>query len=256
VAGRLNGFLSGIGRRVRPKLTVNIGITGHRACLLPDAVVEALEPALEEVFEALREAAHSIRPRRVFRRSIHLRLHTPLASGADQMAAKSAHASGYRVRALLPFAADEYRNDFAAGLELDEFDSALRDAHEVDAIAGERADEVGAYVSVGKAVVDAADILVAVWDGGEGNGPGGTADVVGLALANGLPVIHIAIDRDDETVTIRLLTGGEADAPIVHPLADSEAYCALLKDALPARRARRSTAARGTGRKRAFAPPA
>ena len=247
VDSKLNGFGTGFGWRVRRalgriaapwprRLTVNVGITGHRACLLPEKVIEALEPVLEEVFSALRDAAVSVGPRKGLRRRVQLRLHTPLASGADQIAAKSAHASGYRVHALLPFEPDEYRKDFAAGRELDDFEEALRSAHKVRSIPGYRSDEVGAYVGVGQAVVDAADILVAVWDGGEGNGPGGTAHVVGLALESAMPVIHIAIDREQESVTTRLLLGGEMSDPVVRTLSGAEAYCALLKDALPSAR--------------------
>lgn len=247
VATRLSGLGPGFGWKIRRalgrigapwprKLTVNVGITGHRACLLPAKVIEALEPVLEEVFGALRDAAVSVGPRRGVTRRVQLRLHTPLASGADQIAAKSAHASGYRVHALLPFEADEYRKDFAAGRELDDFEEALRAAHKVRSIAGERSDEIAAYVSVGQAVVDAADILIAVWDGGEGNGPGGTAHVVGLALESAMPVIHIAIDREQESVTTRLLVGGETTQPVVRTLSGTEAYRALVKQALPSER--------------------
>jgi len=75
-----------------------------------------------------------------------------------------------------------------------------------------------------------------VWDGGEGKGPGGTAHVVGLALESAMPVIHIAIDRDAESVTTRLLVGGDASEPVVQPLSGSKAYRALLKQTLPPRR--------------------
>jgi hypothetical protein len=158
-------------------------------------------------------------------------LHTPLASGADQIAAKSAHAAGYHVSAILPFVAEEYRNDFE-GPELDEFEGALDAAHEIVALPGARSDPVDAYVHVGKALIDAADIMVAIWDGGEGNGPGGTAHVVELALESSVPVIHIAIDRDDESVTTRLLVGGKAQQPMVQSLSGTDAYCALLQGTL------------------------
>ena len=66
---------------------------------------------------------------------------------------------------------------------------------------------------------DAADILVAIWDGGSGNGPGGTAHVVDLALANSVPVIHIAIDRATSRIEgVRLLVGGDAVEPMAVPL--------------------------------------
>jgi hypothetical protein len=236
MASKVNGSSGQWKTRPKPGLTVNVGITGHRACLLPAAVIDALEPVLGDVFSGLRDAARTIDPGKGLGRKVQLRLHTPLASGADQIAARSAHATGYKVHALLPFEPDEYRNDFAEGDELEEFEQALQAAHKVKAIPGDRADEVGAYVSVGKAMLDAADILVAVWDGGEGNGPGGTADVVGLALADSMPVIHIAIDRDDDTITTRLLVGGDTSDPVVRPLVDADAYCDLINHALTAAR--------------------
>ena len=97
---------------------------------------------------------------------------------------------------------------------------------------GARSDPVEAYVHVGKALIDAADIMVAIWDGGEGNGPGGTAHVVELALESSVPVIHIAIDREEESVTTRLLVGGKADSPVVQSLSGTESYCVLLQDTL------------------------
>jgi hypothetical protein len=213
-------------------LTVNVGITGHRASLLTDNLVEALEPIVEQVFRTLRDAAATIESDPGYPDTVELRLHTPLASGADQLAARSAHAIGYQVSALLPFGADEYRNDFAAGPELDEFEGALDAAHDIVALPGARSDPVGAYVHVGIALIDKADIMVAIWDGGEGNGPGGTAHVVELALESSVPVIHIAIDRDEESVTTRLLVGGKPGEPVVQSLSGTESYCALLQDTL------------------------
>ena len=91
----------------RPRLAINVGITGHRALLFPEGATAALRPVIDEVFENLREALTQLHyasgdifgPEEPI-----LRLHTPLATGADQLAADSARAAGYRVRALLPFA--------------------------------------------------------------------------------------------------------------------------------------------------------
>ena len=212
-----------------------MGITGHRASLLPTGTIEALERAVDEVLRELHGAALRIHDEETaaFKSGpAQFRLHTPLASGADQLAAKSAHMSGYHVRALLPFEPDEYRKDFEAGQELDQFEIALSEAHEIVTIEGDRSDLEAAYVLVGKAVIAAADILVAVWDGAEGNGPGGTAHVVDLALAEAMPVIHIAIDRDLEEISVRLLVGGDASQPIAKPLAGVDAYAELMRETL------------------------
>ena len=220
----------------RPRLTLNIAITGHRAVILPAGAVAALQPVIASVFAELREAAVRLHDseQMIFDTAPPLlRLHSPLATGADQLAATIASDCGFHVRALLPFSPEEYCEDFAEGVERDEFRRQLESSGEYFALPGDRADAEGAYVLVGKAVIAAADILVAVWDGGEGNGPGGTAHVVDLALAASVPVIHVAIDRETATVgTPRLLTGGDVIDPVAEPLADAAGYDALLRETL------------------------
>lgn len=219
----------------RPRLTLNIGITGHRATILPPAIATAVQPVVDEIFRELHASTlrlHAADPEIFAETPALLRLHTPLATGADQLAAESARASGYYVRALLPFAPAEYRKDFAKGDELTEFNRQLDVADDVFALPGDRSDEESAYVMVGKAVIAAADILVAVWDGREGNGPGGTAHVVDLALGNMVPVVHVAIDRDTGRVSKRLLIGGDAVEPVVQPLEGADGFDALVRDTL------------------------
>lgn len=220
----------------RPRLTLNVGITGHRAAILSAPVLASLRPYVEDVFRKLREAALRVHEEElaIFDRSpARLHLHSPLASGADQLAADSARAAGYHVRALLPFAPDDYRDDFVPGHERDEFNRQLDSADEIFALPCDRSDGEAAYVLVGKAVVAAADILVAIWDGCEGNGPGGTAHVVDLALGTSVPVIHIAIDRESGAVeATRLLVGGDVVEPVVQSLSDAGAFEALVRDTL------------------------
>lgn len=220
----------------RPRLTLNIGITGHRAKLLPDGIISVLGDHVDKVFGELRDAAirlHGEEGALFAPEHPIIRLHTPLATGADQVAAKSARRHGYHVRALLPFAAEEYCKDFTEGAERKEFLHELEEAEEIFALPGERAKEESAYVMVGKAVIATADILVAIWDGGEGNGPGGTSHIVDLALRGNLPVIHIAIDREAGGVGgIRLLVGGDALEPIAQPLAEEAPFDALVRDTL------------------------
>ena len=144
----------------RPRLTLNVGITGHRATVLPEGVADLLGPVVDDVFRNLRDAAlrlHSAEAALFDSALPHLRLHTPLATGADQVAADGARASGYTIRALLPFAPDEYAKDFK-GHELDEFRNQLDKAAAIFALPGDRSDNEFAYVMVGKAVVAAADI--------------------------------------------------------------------------------------------------
>jgi hypothetical protein len=220
----------------RPRLTLNVGITGHRANALPAELSEPVSACLDVVLAQLRDAVVNLHIKEGVLFSAEapiLRLHTPLATGADQLAAESAHQLGYHVRALLPFTPAEYSNDFTGAEESREFTMHLGAADELFALPGERTKEVAAYVMVGKAVIAAADILIAVWDGLEANGLGGTAHVVDLALRAGVPVIHIAIDRDAMTVgEIRLLCGGDARDPVTRPIDEIALVEALVVDTL------------------------
>jgi hypothetical protein len=160
-----------------------------------------------------------------------LRLHTPLATGADQIAAICARSSGYAVSALLPFEPMEYRKDFADGDELAGFEQALEAADEIVALPGERSDLEAAYVLVGQSLVRNADIIVAIWDGEQARGPGGTAHVVELAIEDGVPVIHIRIDHDSDDIQVRALIDGDRSAPFDKSLDDSDLYSRVLRGA-------------------------
>ena len=220
----------------RPRLALNIGITGHRATLLPDGTYEALRPVIDRVFEGLRDAVQNLhsKPRELFDgQTPIIRLHTPLATGADQLAADSARAHGFHVRALLPFAPDVYRTDFEEGHEREEFSRQLDAADGFFALPCDRSDGDGAYVQVGKAVIAAADIMVAIWDGRAGNGPGGTAHVVELALSAGVPVIHVQVDLTTGSVAeARLLGGVDVIDPTSEPIRKPDAFFALVKRTL------------------------
>jgi hypothetical protein len=160
-----------------------------------------------------------------------LRLHTPLATGADQIAAICARSSGYFVRALLPFEPSEYRKDFLVGEELDGFEQALAAADEIVALPGDRSDLEGAYVQVGESLVGTADLMIAIWDGEQGRGPGGTAYVVELALQNAIPVIHLDIDQGSDKVRVRALVEGDSERPFGRSLRDVDLYNRVLRGA-------------------------
>lgn len=204
--------------------------------MLRDETLAELRPMVDEVFQNVRQAVARLHLASVDMFGADepvLRLHTPLATGADQLAADSARAAGYRVRALLPFPPRVYRNDFQEGREREEFSRQLDQADDFFALPCDRSDGVGAYVQVGKAVIAAADILVAIWDGGCGNGPGGTAHVVELALAASVPVIHIKVDLATGRIEAPcLLIGIDPVEPDTVPLADQDSYFDLVRSTL------------------------
>jgi hypothetical protein len=160
-----------------------------------------------------------------------LRLHTAMASGADQIAATCARSTGYYVRALLPFEAQEYRKDFGPGEELDTFEQAIAAADEIVALPGDRAGGAEAYAQVGASLVESVDVLVAIWDGEQARGPGGTGEVVERAVKSEVPVIHIEVQRDSDSVRLRPLLG-DTHAEAWTKLSDPELYGQVLRAAL------------------------
>lgn len=216
-------------------IVLNIGVTGHRSGALTAPLVRSLRPIVYTIFRQLREATLQLQESEdalCSSTTARLHLHTALASGADQMAAICARSSGYFVRALLPFEAAEYRNDFAAGEELDAFEQALEAADEIVALPGERTDLDGAYVLVGKSLVEIADVMVAIWDGEQPRGPGGTGHVVELALQSSVPVIHIEVSKDSDEVRIRTLIDGEPANELDSSVHNRELYINVLRYAL------------------------
>jgi hypothetical protein len=214
-------------------IQLNVGITGHRAGALTAPLVRTLRPAVYAVFSQLREATLRLQQSEAefcSSSAARLRLYTALASGADQIAAICARSNGYFVRATLPFEAHEYRKDFALGDELDTFEQAVAAADEIVALPGDRSDTESAYVQVGELLVQKSDIMLAIWDGEEGKGPGGTAHVVELALQSSVPVIHVDIDRGSDSVRMRALVGGAAEEHFSDSMCDANLFNALLSE--------------------------
>ena len=77
----------------RPRLTLNVGITGHRANAIDQAIVGELGQQLDAVLGALKGAVASLQDDDLglfSNEAPQLRFHTALATGADQIAAQSA----------------------------------------------------------------------------------------------------------------------------------------------------------------------
>jgi hypothetical protein len=106
--------------------------------------------------------------------------------------AETALSLGYELQCALPFERDTYRNDFADGSpERREFDTLLQRASAVTELDGDRNDSSAAYEAVGRFVLENSDVLIAIWDGLEARGVGGTGQIVAEAL--GLQVAVVVI---------------------------------------------------------------
>jgi hypothetical protein len=113
---------------------------------------------------------------------------TSLAAGSDQIFAECALAAGGDLAVIVP--CDGYEATFENGDDLVRYRALLNSAAEVVRLPFPAPGEE-AYWAAGRHVVDAADILIAVWDGLPAGGLGGTADVVRYAESAGKEVLRI-----------------------------------------------------------------
>lgn len=124
-------------------------------------------------------------------RAAELTLLSGLAEGTDRLAADAVlHEHAWRLHAVSPFAVAQYETDFAEPESLEEFRRLWKAAHARTVLDGP-AGEYDAYAPLSRVLVDFSDLLVVVWNGQRGRGPGGTAGSIEAARAADMPIIRI-----------------------------------------------------------------
>ena len=189
----------------RTRLTLRVGVTGHRPNKLELADTDTLRHAVDQVLErlsgisqALQDANNREGATRVYQETAApaLRLVTALAEGSDTIVAETAVARGFSLNLILPYPKATYEADFSAdGLERFRAmtgHSAVTAACALDG--GDLPEPSAAYAAANEAMLEHTDVLIAVWDGEPAAGRGGTAEVVERAKARGQVVIRVALD--------------------------------------------------------------
>lgn len=155
---------------------VTIGVTGHRFLADPDV----LDAALSEVVAQL--ARERPEPWTVV---------SALAEGADRLVVRHLlDRAGSRLVVLLPLPVEDYETDFATPESRADFQDLLSRADDVVTMPP-RDDRDTAYEACGAAVAARSDLLIAIWDGREARGVGGTGSVVGRARDLGRAVVWV-----------------------------------------------------------------
>jgi hypothetical protein len=170
--------------------TLRIGMTGHIG----------LDPARMDLLQAGVERAARLVERHFPQRT--LTVFTPMAAGGDRLVAREfLRREGARLIAVLPVPRDEYATDFGTtDAHAEDYQGAeLR--QEFYYWLNERASEVvelpptatrnEAYLKSGHFIAEHCDVMVAVWDGLDAQGLGGTGDIVRRAVERGVPLIHV-----------------------------------------------------------------
>ena len=148
-----------------------VGCTGHQ---------DIPEEAIDYVRQAIRSELRSFD-------SLALTGICSLAAGADQLFAEAVLDSGGKLDVIIP--SSGYEKTFDAK------DSAcyrrlLRRASKRRTLDWPEPSE-NAFLDAGHHVADSADVLIAVWDGRESRGKGGTADIVRYAQQKGKRTVVI-----------------------------------------------------------------
>lgn len=125
-----------------------------------------------------------------------IELLTPLAEGADRIAAHAALSLDIPIIAVLPLEIADYKKDFAGDASIRDFDDLLaRAAHVIVLPQGDQAlARPDCYARVGAFGVRHAHVLLALWDGIETGKTGGTSEIVRFSR-EGVPRHHARSTR-------------------------------------------------------------
>jgi hypothetical protein len=167
-----------------------IGVTGHRRIANREDVALAVAVRLSEIRE--------IYPPTRFTPVVFSVL-SALAEGADRLVVNVALGADpdfeVELGAVLPLGVEDYLGDFETDTSRREFHDLLsRSTARVELQRGqslERLERDEAYDRAGRYIVDHSDVLIAVWDGRESQGQGGTAETVEYARQRGVPVFVV-----------------------------------------------------------------
>jgi hypothetical protein len=162
-------------------VATRIGVTGHRLLAPHPDLATAVDDALAAI---------------ELRRPAPWALVSGFAEGADELVARRALVRAWDIEALLPLPVDDFATDMERPAD---FRRLLEHATTVEAVPA--ADRPECYRAQGLAMVERCDELIALWNGGEARGPGGTGEIVEAARDRRLTLtwIEAADARDGVT---------------------------------------------------------
>jgi hypothetical protein len=111
-----------------------------------------------------------------------------LAAGADQLFADIILEMRGELHVVLPFRS--YERTLSSDALRKKYFHLLSKATHVETLPGAVSDEQS-FLLAGFRVIELAEVMIAVWDGGKAEGLGGTADIVAQARIKQVPTTHI-----------------------------------------------------------------
>lgn len=157
---------------------MKVGISGHQQ--LPDNALLFIRSGIEQVLRRFTRGFSGV---------------CSLAEGADQLFAEIVLRMGGYLHIIIP--CSEYETTFDSGEAVLRFRNLLEEAHQVETLNYARPSEE-AFLEAGRRVVESSQLLIAVWDGLEAEGKGGTGDIVRYARDRRADVVVVwppGVDR-------------------------------------------------------------
>jgi len=183
-----------------------VGVTSHRD--IDPAQLPALREQVRGALSMLQEQFPEL----------SLVVVSALAEGGDRLVAEAGLALGARLIVPLPMPVETYAQDFVAPGSREHFDALSRrgsvivlpqqEAPELLRMPGPQRDRQ--YLLAGLFVANHCHVLLALWDGRDNGGLGGTAQVVRYYLGGPLPGARRATDN------LRQMLAGDDDSLVLH----------------------------------------
>ena len=180
-----------------PRIRLRVGVSGHRPPKLTADSEVTVRAAVDGILATIAAAARDLAKDYAALTGAETNpagefvVVSSLAEGADRIVAEAGLAAGYKLEAVLPFDRAEYARDFATAESRASFERLLGRASSVFELNGAADARARAYEAAGFIMLANVDLLVAIWDGAEAAGIGGTAQIVGRAIAGGIPTVWI-----------------------------------------------------------------
>jgi hypothetical protein len=157
---------------------VKIGITGHLSLQNPDLIGKSIHQILKHIAEKYPNE--------------QLCFYSPASPGADLLSARVATELSIPLFVILPFNQDEYLQTFS----VEDKKLFLRLFNKAEGVIKlSEAKQNNVYELLGEYLVKNMDVLIAIWNGQEARGPGGTGDVVQGFRQSRKPLAWIRADN-------------------------------------------------------------
>jgi len=156
---------------------IKVGVVGHRYLAEIEKITTAVDQTLNHIAGSFG--------------NVPLQIISSLAEGADRLVAQRAlERHDTSLLALLPLPKQEYIKDFSTSASRDEFRHLLGQADRILTLT-EVSQREQAYQAAGHYLLQHADVIIAIWDGKQAQGQGGTGEIALEARRRQLPLAWI-----------------------------------------------------------------